>query len=82
MLLILMHMQNLVKIHLFILKILSGLTSYKGHKSVPNWQKLTLLDVVNINAYVKFVHNPFLHSQDIERKRNSNVIQGPLLCNE
>ena len=82
--LILMHVQNLVKIHLFILKILIGnkiLTSFKGHNSVPNWRKLThnnpKLDVVNINAYVKFCQNPFLHLQDIEQKRNSDIIQGP-----
>ena len=35
------------------------------------------LEVMNINAYVKFGQNPFIHSQDSERKRNSNVIQGP-----
>ena len=39
MLLILMHVQNLVEIHLFILKILRGneiLTSFKGPNSVTN----------------------------------------------
>ena len=84
MLLLLMHVQNLVKIHLFILKILSGnviLTSVKGHNSVMNWRKWTLnnpeLDVVNINAYAKLGQNPFIYSQDIERKRNSDIIQGP-----
>ena len=80
------HLQNLVKIHLFILKILSRnkiLTSFKGHNSVLNWLKLTYnnpkLDVVNINASAKFGQNLFnihtqdifLHSQDTERKRNS-----------
>ena len=43
------------------------------------------LDVVNIYAYAKYVsindyanfgQNPFIRSQDIERKRNSDVIQG------
>ena len=84
MLLILMHVQNLVEFYLFIFKILSGneiLTSFKGHKSVLNWRKLTLnnpkLDVVNIDQYAKFGQNPFLHSQDIERKQNSDIIQGP-----
>ena len=84
MLLILMYVQNLVKIHLFILKILCEkeiLTSFKGHNSVLNWRKLTVnnpkLDVVNINAYEKFGQNPFLHSHDIERKQNSDIIQGP-----
>ena len=84
-----MHLQNLVKIHLFILKILSGneiLMSLNGCNSVTNWRKLTLnnpkLDVVNINACAKFGQNSFIHSQDIELKQNSDVIQGPQLCNE
>ena len=34
------------------------------------------LDVVNINACAKFGENPFLCSQDIERKWNSDDIQG------
>ena len=70
MLLIVMHVKNLVKIHLFILKILSGneiLTSFKGRNSVMNIQKWTLnnpkQDVININAYVKFGQNTFLHSR-------------------
>ena len=33
------------------------------------------LAIVNINA--KFGQIPFIHTQDIERKRNSDVIQGP-----
>ena len=49
-------------------------------------QKWTLnnpkLDVININAYVKFGQSPFIHSQDIEWKWNSDVIQGMLHCNE
>ena len=84
MLLISMHLQNLVKIHSFILKILGGneiLMSFKGQNSVLNWRNLTLknpkLDVVNINAYPKFGQNPFIHSQDIERNQNSDIIQGP-----
>ena len=40
------------------------------------------LDVITINAYVKFGKNPFIHSKDIERKQNSDVIQGPQLCNK
>ena len=86
MLLIVMHVHNLVKIHLFILKILSGndiLTSFKGHNSVTNWQKWTFnnpkLDVINIYAYAKFGQNPVPHSQDIERKQNSDVFQGPVM---
>ena len=72
MLLILMHVQNLVKIHLLILKILNGneiLTSFKGRYFVMNWRKWTLnnpkLDVVDINAYKKG-QNPFFHLQDID----------------
>ena len=79
-----MHMQNMVKIHFFILKILSGndfLTLFKGWNFILNWRKLTLnnpkLDVVNIYAYAKFGKNPFICSQDIERKLNSDIIQGP-----
>ena len=79
-----MHMQNLFKIHSFIFKILRGneiLASFKGHNSEMNWRKWLLNnpepDVVNINAYAKFVHNPFLHFQDIEGKQNSDIIQGP-----
>ena len=75
MLLILMHVQNLVKIHLFILQILSRneiLTSFKGRNSVMNWRKWTLnnpkLDVVKINACAKFGQNPFIHTQDLEQK--------------
>ena len=75
MLLISMHLQNLVKIHLFILQILSGneiLSSLKGRNSVTNSRKWTLnnpkLDVVNINACAKSGQNPLIHSQDIQRK--------------
>ena len=86
MLFILMHVQNLVKIHLDIFQILSGnqiLTSFQGRNSVTNWRKWTLnnpkLDVVNINAYAKFCQNLYINTQD-ERKRNYDVIQGP--CTE
>ena len=68
--------QNLVKIHFFIRKILSGnkiLTSFKGLNSVMNWRKWTInnpkLDVVNINAYVKFGQNSSKFSQDTVRKQ-------------
>ena len=79
-----MHMQILVKIDSFICKILSGnkiLTSFnRGHNSGMKSRKWMLnnpkLDVVNINACAQFVQNPFIHTQDIERKRNSDVIQG------
>ena len=82
--LISMLLQNLVNIHLFILKVLSGneiLTSLKGRNSVINLQKWTpnnpKLDVVNINACAKFGQTPFTHPQDIERKQTSDIIQGP-----
>ena len=78
-----MHVQNLVKIHLFVLKILSGnkiLRSFKSRNSVTNCQKWMFkypkLDV-NTKASAKFGHNTFIHTQDIERKRNSDVTEGP-----
>ena len=37
------------------------------------------LDIVNMNAYIKLGENMSSSSQDIERKRNFGVIQGPLL---
>ena len=84
MLLMPMNLQNLVKILLFMFNMLNGneiLTSFKGRNFVTNWRKWTLnnhkLDVVNIKAYPKFVQNQFIRSQDIERNRNSDVIQGP-----
>ena len=79
-----MHMLNLVEIHSFVLKILSGneiLMSFNGHYSVINWQKWMLNnpkpDAFKTNASAQFGHTPFIHAQDIERKRNSDVIQGP-----
>ena len=35
------------------------------------------LDAININASAKFGENSFIDTQDIERKRNSEVNQGP-----
>ena len=44
-------------------------------------QKMTcnypLLDLVNMNVYIKFGENLSICSQDIERKRNFGVNQGP-----
>ena len=37
------------------------------------------LDLVNMNAYIIFCENLSICSQDIERKRNFDVNQGPLL---
>ena len=35
------------------------------------------LDLVNMNAYIKFGENLSICSQDIEGKQNSGVNQGP-----
>ena len=35
------------------------------------------LDLVNINAYIKFGENMSSSSQDIERKQNYGVNEGP-----
>ena len=35
------------------------------------------LDIVNMNAYIKFGEKMSVSSQDIERKRNFGVKQGP-----
>ena len=55
-----MHMQNLIKFHLFVQKILSGneiLTITKGYNSVVNLRKLMRNnpnpDLVMVNAYAK-----------------------------
>ena len=80
----LMCIQNLVKFCSLVLKILSGneiLTSIKGRNSVANLRNLTLynpnLDTINVNVYTKFGQILFIGSQDIERKRNSDINQGP-----
>ena len=76
--------QNLVGFCQFILKILSGnkiLTSIKGRNSVKILRKMTgnnpRLDLVNVNVHTKFGQILSIRSQDIERKRNSDVNQGP-----
>ena len=87
----LMCIQILVKFCLLVLKILSGneiLTSIKGRNSVANLRNLTLcnpyLDIINVNVHTKFSsilsqYSSILSigSQDIERKRNSGINQGP-----
>ena len=35
------------------------------------------LDLININAYIKFGQNPSIGTQDIEKKQKSEVNQGP-----
>ena len=80
----LMCTQNLVGFCQFVLKILSGneiLTSIKGHNSVKILRKMTgnnpKLDVVNDDVHTKFGRILSIRSQDIERKRNSDVNIGP-----
>ena len=79
-----MCIQNLDGFCKFVLKILSGkevLKSIKGRNSVKNLRKMTgnnpKLDLVNDDVHTKFGRNLSIRSQDIERKRNSDVNQGP-----
>ena len=78
-----MHLQNFIKIHQLVHKILSInkiSTSIKGHNSVENEQKIlfnqSILHLVNNYAYTKFDRNPQINSQDTEHKQNSDVDQG------
>ena len=80
----LMCIQNLVGFCQFVLKILSGneiLTSIKGRNSVKILRKMTSnnpkLDHVNVDVHTKFDRILSIRSQDIERKQNSDVNQGP-----
>ena len=80
----LMCIQNLVQFCPLVLMILSGteiLTSIKGHNSGANLRKLPLynpiLDIIHVNVYTKFGQILSIGSQDIERKPNSNINQGP-----
>ena len=80
----LMCIQILVKFCLLVLKILGGneiLTLIKGCNSVANLRNITLynpnLDIINVNVYTKFSSILSIGSQDIERKRNSDINQGP-----
>ena len=72
--------QNLVGFCQFILKILSGnkiLTSIKGRNSVKILRKMMgdnpKLDLVNVDVHTKFGRILSIRSQDIDRKRNSDV---------
>ena len=76
--------QNLVGFCQFVLKIFSGneiLTSIKGRNSVKILRKMMgnnpKLDLVNDDVHTKFNRILSIRSQDIERKRNSDVNQGP-----
>ena len=80
----LMCIQNLVRFCQFVLKILSGnkiLTSIKGRNSIKILGKMTgnnpKLDIVNVDVHTKFGQFLSIPSQDIERKRNFDVNQGP-----
>ena len=57
------------------------MTSIKGHNSVKILRKMMgnnpKLDVVNVDVHAKFGQILSICSQDIERKRNSDVNQGP-----
>ena len=75
-----MCIQNLVEFCQFVLKILSGneiLTSIKGRYSVKILRKMTgnnpKLDLVNVDVHTKSGLILSIRSQDIERKRNSDV---------
>ena len=75
--------QNLVGFCQFVLKILSGnkiLTSIKGRNSVKILQKMVgnnpKIDLVNADVHTKYGQILSIGSQDIERKRNSDVNQG------
>ena len=79
-----MCIQNLDRFCQFVLKILSGnkiLKSIKDCNSVKILRKLMgnnpKLDLVNDDVHTKFGRILSIRSQDIERKRNSDVNQGP-----
>ena len=80
----LMCIQNLVRFCPSVLEILSGneiRTSIKGLNSVKILRKMTgnnpKVDLVNVDVHTKFGRILSIRSQDIERKRNSDVNQGP-----
>ena len=68
-----------------VLKILSRnkiLTSIKGHNSVTSMQRITgnnpnpVLDIFNLNAYMKFGEILSSCSPDIKWKQNSDIKKG------
>ena len=78
--------QNLVRFCQSVLEILSGneiLTSIKGRNSVKILRKMMgnnpKVDLVNVDVHTKFGQILSIGSQDIERKQNSDVNQGPQL---
>ena len=84
MLSMLMRIQNLVRFCPSVLKILSGnkiLTSIKGHNSDKILQKRIgdnpKLNLNNVDVHINFGQILSICSRDIERKRISDVNQGP-----
>ena len=80
----LMCIQNLVRFCQLVREILSGneiLTSIKGRNSFKILRKMMgnnpKLDLVNVDVHTKFGQILSIRSQDIERKQNSDVNQGP-----
>ena len=80
----LMCIQNFVRFCQFVLKILSEneiLTSIQGRNSCQLLRKMMgnnpKVDVVNVDVHTKFGQILSIRSQDIERKQNSDVNQGP-----
>ena len=78
-----MCIQNLVKFWPFILKKWSKnliLESIKGRNSVANLRKTMIhnanVDLVNDDVYTKFGLILSIHSQDSEKKTNSDINQG------
>ena len=66
-----------MKFYRLVIEILSGnkiLALIKVHNSCKNFRKIMCnnpkLDLVNINAYIKFGENMSSSSQDIEGKQN------------
>ena len=79
-----MCIQNLVSFCKFVLKTLSknqNLTSIKGRNPVANLRKTTIyitnVDPVNDDVYTRFGLILSIRSQDIEKKTNSDINQGP-----
>ena len=58
-----------------------SILSIKGCNSIKILRKMRgnnpKLDLVNVDVHTKFGQLLSIHSQDIERKRNSDVNQGP-----
>ena len=79
-----MCIQYMVRLCQLVLKILSGNiipTSIKGRNSFKILRKMTgnnpKLDLVNVDVHTKFGQILSICSQDIERKQNCDVNQGP-----